>query len=322
MSIMAMPGGFQFAFGANGPQVAPVAAPERPNPKAVSEQKEEHAKSLETNLKGDADRLGTEMKSQIDALHTQATQEKALHSLLVDQQVKQQELLLSQQYNQQLMLLTQAAQRQGAELEQQATNLMLDYQQRKVEEDFVASQAGVEKQFADMQQKFSDELAKSCVYPAPPIQPPVLGQGMQFNLAPPLLPALAPPVQMGLPGGQGPAHFLPYMPPSSSTAAGSTAGIRAPGYSSFSGRPSPQGASFSPASTRVTLPGQVPGPGQSSFSSAHAARLTQVQATAAPVPLQSYVPGQASVTARPGAPHIAGRSSTGTTTVLQQTLKR
>merc|ERR1719409_1271577 len=156
--VLQPPGGsFAMGFACLPPQVggvmmpptAPPAFPgkEMADPNAVGKQKEEYARQLERQLKDGADKLGETMKAQIDALHNQAAQEKSLHSLLVDQQVKQQELILSQQYNQQLMLLTQAAQRQGAELEQQATNLMLDYQQRKVEEDFLASQAGVEKQF-------------------------------------------------------------------------------------------------------------------------------------------------------------------------------
>lgn len=228
-----------------------VPAGKTPDPKYTAKQKEEHARALEQQLQEGADKLGRTMKTQVDDLHSQAAQEKTLHSLLVDQQVKQQELLLSQQYNQQLMLLTQAAQRQGAELEQQATNLMLDYQQRKVEEDFVASQAGVERQFADMQSKFQSELAKSSVYPAPPIQPPRLGAGMTpgFNLspsqAPPLLPSM----------GQGAPAMLQYRPPALPSLFGGpapalpSAGIRAPSVG-----PRPQLGSFSAAGGSARAP--------------------------------------------------------------------
>jgi len=280
--------GTPFLFGLFGGQSQP--APDAaPDPKPVTKQKDKQALSqVDRHLKAGGDRLHAEMKATIDALHTQAAQEKSLHSLLVDQQVKQQELLLSQQYNQQLMLLTQAAQRQGAELEQQATNLMLDYQQRKVEEDFVASQAGVQKQFGDMQLKFADELAKSSVYPAPPIQPPVLGQ-LPANLAPPMLPAnLAPPLLPAMNGvQQGPSPaFRPYMPPSVGTAPGFIATAQAPSFKPSSGSFGPQ--------LRVQQPMQGSfGPGQ-------------LQTVVAPSPFPSYVPGQMSVAA-PSGPPQAGR---------------
>lgn len=285
MSLMSrLPQGGPFFFGCGAPP--PVPAPDvQADPTAVSRQKEEYARALEGQLKEGADQLGTTMKQQVDALHAQAAQEKSLHSLLVDQQVKQQELLLSQQYNQQLMLLTQAAQRQGAELEQQATNLMLDYQQRKVEEDFVASQAGVEKQFAEMQQKFVSELAKSNVFPNHAIQPPVLGAGMPpLGQLPNLSPSLAPPM---LPGQAPP---MPYMPPAL------PGGLRVPGVSAR-----PSGSSFGQpgASARAPLPG--------SFSSQGRAIMPPVAA-----PQLSWVPGQTTMAAgvaampRPGVAYMPG----------------
>jgi len=167
MSIALKPGGaFPALAGAPGfkpmpayaPPISP-AVPPAPDPRAVQRQKELYARSLEDQLKDGAATLEATMRQQVEGLRTQAAQERTLHSLQVDQQVKQKELILSQQYNQQLMLLTQAAQRQGAELEQQATSLMLEYQQKKVEEDFLASQAGVEKQYQEVQKRFSRDLA-------------------------------------------------------------------------------------------------------------------------------------------------------------------
>jgi hypothetical protein len=160
------------------------------DPAALATQKEEYERLLEQQLQEGAEQLAATMKAQIEALHAEVAQEKTLHSLLVDQQVKQQELVLSQQYNQQLMMLTQATQRKGAELEQEATHLMLNYHQRKVEEDFVASQEAVENQFADMQRKFADELAKATVFPLPPMGAPQLPSLVPAPLGP-LPPPLA-----------------------------------------------------------------------------------------------------------------------------------
>lgn len=256
MSLVTRPGGQPFVFTVPAPPAA------TPDPKSVSKQKEEHARQLEQRIQVDSERLKQAHQASVAGLHEQAAQEKTLHSLLVDQQVKQQELVLSQQYNQQLMLLTQTAQRQGAELEQQATNLMLDYQQKKVEEDFIASQAGVANQFADMQQKFVDELSKSSVYPVPPMQP------LLPNYAPPTLPGAAP---------QG---FLPYLPPGTASA---SAGVRVP---SFAPRPSSSSFGGLGSSTRVQVPSRP------SFGSQAAVAQALPQ-------LQSFVPGQMQAVAVP-----------------------
>jgi hypothetical protein len=195
----------------------------------VAKQKEEYARSLDEQLKEGAEKLAATMKAQIDELHAQVAQEKTLHGLLVDQQVKQQELILSQQYNQQLMMLTQATQRKGAQLEQEATHLMLNYHQKKVEEDFVASQDAVESQFSDMQKKFAEELAKASVFPAPP-----------SGALPTVVPPLMPPSLLPALGGQAsvfPPQMLPLGPSAKSfgrapgtmpTAVGAPTAVRPP----------------------------------------------------------------------------------------------
>jgi len=272
MVLAPPPGTFSFmtATPPLAPPMAPHFAPGKEMAACISfpppsgKTKEEHAEAIEKHLKECSDRLDSDRKKQIEALHSQAAQEKSLHSLLVDQQVKQQELLLSQQYNQQLMMLTQAAQRQGAELEQQATNLMLDYQQKKVEEDFVASQAGVEKQFSDMQKQFAEELAKSSL-PAPPVVPPVLGSGVAGPVLP--SPQLVPPIMPNLSGK------LPYPPPPVPTLVapavrGPSTGMPAPSFGQAAstaaaftlGRAGPQ-LSFAPSLGTAARPMPVSAPG-------------------------------------------------------------
>merc|ERR1711920_892588 len=95
-----------------------------------------------------------------DDLHSRANQEKTRYNLAMDQQVKQQELMLSQEYNEQLMKLQQAAQAKRAELEQQATALILEFQKRKLQEEYMVNQVGIEKQHQEAQQKLTAEMSK------------------------------------------------------------------------------------------------------------------------------------------------------------------
>lgn len=146
-----------------------------PDPEAVQRQKEEYARSLEEQLRKGVEVLAATHKQQTDLLHAQATQEKQRYNLALDQQVKQQELALSQHYNQQLMRLQQAAQAQRADLEQQACGITLEYQQRKVQEEYMAQQLGIHKQHVEAQAKLNQEIQKLGVSPSAVVQqvPPV-----------------------------------------------------------------------------------------------------------------------------------------------------
>lgn len=131
-----------------------------PDPESIKTQKEQFALDLEEQLRQGVESLGQAHKQQTEALHTSANQEKHRYNLVLDQQVKQQELLLSQQYNEQLMRLQQAAQAQRAGLEKQACSLILEYQQQKVQEEFVAQQTGIQKQHQEAQLRLQDEMQK------------------------------------------------------------------------------------------------------------------------------------------------------------------
>jgi len=111
---------------------------------------------------------------------------------------------------------------------------MLNYHQKKVEEDFVSSQDAVETQFSDMQKKFAEELAKASVFPAPPSGAPQLPTMVPPPLMPPfLLPALGgqasvfPPPMLPTPLGPSAKSFgrAPGMMPN---AVGAPAAVRPP----------------------------------------------------------------------------------------------
>eukprot|EP00929_Paragymnodinium_shiwhaense_P119913 TRINITY_DN91827_c0_g1_i1.p1 TRINITY_DN91827_c0_g1~~TRINITY_DN91827_c0_g1_i1.p1 ORF type:complete len:444 (-),score=105.93 TRINITY_DN91827_c0_g1_i1:206-1345(-) len=177
-----------------------------PDPESVRQQKDNFAKDLEDQLKTGVERLGVTHKQQMDLLKANANQEKHRYNLVLDQQVKQQELMLSQQYNEQLMRLQQAAQHKRAELEKQACGLILEYQQRKVQEEFMAQQVGIQKQHSEAQHRLQEEMTK-------------LGPSTAAAAAPTAAASTAPPPALS---------FVPAMPTGGQPQAAYAAPPRAP----------------------------------------------------------------------------------------------
>eukprot|EP00439_Symbiodinium_sp_Y106_P045578 s5216_g5.t2 len=93
-------------------------------------------------------------------LHEAAEQQKQALLLHMDQQVKMQEMALDEQTNQAMMGLKKAALDQRAALEQQAASLTLEYQQRKMHEEFAATQAEMHRQYLDSHSKLQTEVER------------------------------------------------------------------------------------------------------------------------------------------------------------------
>merc|ERR1712187_692211 len=102
--------------------------------------------------------LNQQLKQQTDYLYAVGDQEKRQHSLQIDQRIKQQEMTLAQQHNEQVMLLQQAAQQQKSALEHQANALLLEYNQKKAQEDLLFQQYQFQRQPYDIQLKYNDEM--------------------------------------------------------------------------------------------------------------------------------------------------------------------
>jgi hypothetical protein len=191
-----------------------------PDPAAVQRQKETYARSLEDQLRKGVEVLAATHKQQTDLLHAQANQEKHRYNIALDQQVKQRELELSQQYNEQLMRLQQAAQVQRADLEQQACGLTLEYQQRKVQEEYLAQQQGIQNQHAQAQTNLNVEIQKLTAGGISGLSPATLMERVQANVqvgkSQPMASYSLPqqgmvqpsPLVPGAPGG-----IRPYVPP-------------------------------------------------------------------------------------------------------------
>jgi len=223
-----------------------------PDPAAVQRQKEGYARSLEDQLRKGVEVLAATHKQQTDLLHAPANQEKHRYNIALDQQVKQRELELSQQYNEQLMRLQQTAQVQRADLEQQACGLTLQYQQGKVQEEYIAQQQGIQKQHIEAQSRLDQDIRK-LTSGVPGAQ--TLLERVQANVQAGSLQQQQPMpmAQYALPQGMVPApaptSFLPYAPP----------GARPVGYSPQVAMPMQrQQLSYVPGSISAPLGQRMP----------------------------------------------------------------
>lgn len=131
-----------------------------PNVETIRKKKEELSREVQERLRKGKDSLAEQLRNQTDKLHVSANQEKARFKIALDQKVKAEEFSLSQQYNAQLMRLHQTAQAKRAELEQQATNMVLEFQQLKLQEEFLAQQRDIQQQHQDAQQRLAEELQR------------------------------------------------------------------------------------------------------------------------------------------------------------------
>eukprot|EP00930_Biecheleria_cincta_P084669 TRINITY_DN7411_c0_g1_i1.p1 TRINITY_DN7411_c0_g1~~TRINITY_DN7411_c0_g1_i1.p1 ORF type:complete len:381 (-),score=73.89 TRINITY_DN7411_c0_g1_i1:66-1112(-) len=154
-----------------------------PDPKSIEEQKEAYSRSLQEQLEQgnlSLQRQNAERKKQLYEAQTPpaetrrdrkcsprrppdghaAEQQKQALLLHMEQQVKIQEMALDEQTSQAMMGLKKAALDQRAALDQQAAGLVLEYQQRKTQEEFAATQAEMKKQYLNSHSQLQFEATK------------------------------------------------------------------------------------------------------------------------------------------------------------------
>jgi len=129
-----------------------------PDPSSIDRQKANYARGLEEQLQAGTSVLNQQLKQQTDYLYAVGDQEKRQYALQVDQRIKQQEMDLAKQHNEQVMMLQQAAQQQKSALEHQANALLLEYNQKKAQEDLLVQQYQFQKQNYEIQLKYNDEM--------------------------------------------------------------------------------------------------------------------------------------------------------------------
>lgn len=241
------------------------AGPGLPDPDAISSRKEALADEVRHKLREGTDALAQQHKRQLEQLHEVFNQQKMRFKLAMDGQVKTEEYALSQHFNEQLMHLQQNAQKRRAALEQQATNLVLEFQQKKVQEEFLVQQRDIQKQHQDAQKRLAEELQKLYGGQAPPAgfaAPQLPGSPMEallptsrsFAALPSGAPAYAAPPQPAAACPQ-PGRILQYVPPRA----------RSPSFHNGT----PQGVLMSPTprSMSWTSRGRSPSPRSRSFGS-------------------------------------------------------
>jgi len=129
-----------------------------PDPASIGQQKANYAKNLEDQLKSGTEVLEQQLKQRSDVLFQMGDQRKRQYALQVDQEIKQKEMELAQQHNEQLLLLQQAAQQQRSALEHQANALLLEYTQKKTQEDLVFQKYQFQKRQYDTQLQYNEEM--------------------------------------------------------------------------------------------------------------------------------------------------------------------
>lgn len=132
-----------------------------PDPTSIEEQKLAYCRSLEHQLEEGNKSLQQQNIERKKQLHEAAEQQKQALLLHMEQQVKMQEMALDEQTNHALMGLKKAALDQRAALEQQAASLTLEYQQRKMQEEFAATQAEMQRQYVDSATKLHSEVQQN-----------------------------------------------------------------------------------------------------------------------------------------------------------------
>ncbi|CAE7727349.1 unnamed protein product [Symbiodinium sp. CCMP2456] len=136
----------------SGPPVQPPRLTEGiPDPQAVEQQKHAYEKSLDAQLDQGIKMIEQQNEVKKQALRQEAEMKKEQYFLQVDQQLKAQEMSVDQQANYQLMGLQQAAFERKAVLDQQAAQATLEYEQKRVADDFARTQYEHKKRAAEKQ---------------------------------------------------------------------------------------------------------------------------------------------------------------------------
>jgi len=154
-------GGGAGGAGLQGPPVPPQRLTEgMPDPSSVEQQKVAYAKSLEVQLDQGTRMLEQQNQVQKQALRQAAEMQREQYNMQVDQQLKAQEMSVDQQANYQLMGLQQAAYERKALLEQQANAAVLDYEQKRVQDEFARTEYEHRRRAGEKQMQLEVEMSR------------------------------------------------------------------------------------------------------------------------------------------------------------------
>jgi len=175
-----------------------------PDPTAIESQREAYSRSLEHQLERGNLSLQEQHKVRKQQLYNAAQQRKQALLLQVEQQMRLEEMALDEQTNQAMLGLKKAALDQRAALDQQAAAITLEYQQRKMQEEFAATQAEIHRQYMESHLKLQQDVAAKPQHVPPVPIPPSATGGHPYGAA-------GPAVAMPPPQGALTPHGVPHM---------------------------------------------------------------------------------------------------------------
>jgi len=177
-----------------------------PDPAAIESQREAYSRSLEHQLERGNLSLQEQHKARKQQLYNAAQQRKQALILQVEQQMRLEEMALDEQTNKAMLGLKKAALDQRAALDQQAAGLTLEYQQRKMQEEFAATQAEIHRQYMESNLKLQNEVN---MHHSGAFIPPLAISGHPYGTAGP---AVATPQPQGATIPQGVLHNASLQP--------------------------------------------------------------------------------------------------------------
>eukprot|EP00927_Polykrikos_kofoidii_P086180 TRINITY_DN9581_c0_g1_i1.p1 TRINITY_DN9581_c0_g1~~TRINITY_DN9581_c0_g1_i1.p1 ORF type:complete len:631 (+),score=114.69 TRINITY_DN9581_c0_g1_i1:263-1894(+) len=142
----------------NPPQMPPKLTEGMSDPASIEHVKGLYSKGLDEQLEQGIKIVEQQNAAQKQALREQMQQQKQRYDVQVDAQLKQQELTAEQETNYKLMNLQAAAHEHKAMLEQQANQAVLEYHQRKVQDDFASQQYEYQRKAYEKQIELQRDL--------------------------------------------------------------------------------------------------------------------------------------------------------------------
>lgn len=129
-----------------------------PDPASISKQREAYLKALENQERQAVEVLEQQRAQQVALLRAQGDQQKKKFCLEVNQQVSQNDIVLTQQHSEQMMVLNQQYSQQRGILENQANTHIMEYQQKKAQEDMMMQQYQLQVEQHNAQLKYNEEM--------------------------------------------------------------------------------------------------------------------------------------------------------------------
>lgn len=132
-----------------------------PDPIAIDVQKAAWNRRLDDQLRYEEELLKMQQRQQTALIHQAAEAQKRHAILEIEQRAKQQEFSLTHQCSEQMMGMQKELQSLKLMLEKQASDLLMEYQQRKSQEEILQAQFKAHRKAYDMQFQMAAELQKT-----------------------------------------------------------------------------------------------------------------------------------------------------------------